>query len=305
MLSRSAPWLLGGLLLPQGCSCVAGRSRIRTPGGWRVAQEIVVGDRVLAVDAGRRHLVVATVAAVAHARRECVALHVGNDILLCTPEHPLFDPERDEFAPAAAWVEGSRTHLLSCTQVGTFEVIRLDRIEREVGTHLVVDLTIERRHPTFVAEGIVVHNKSYGPPVSGFADGPEVSLPEGTDEVEFDLRACLDGNDVNAGLYMRVHAIFRWLGARDERDEDATPWVGLALLGDPQQAYEDGPARPGGTNLDVVVVQSQACSTPLKVVFMRLDGGAEAVGVEWSVTALPDSDPGTNGVLGLEIDEVP
>jgi hypothetical protein len=103
----------------------------------------------------------------------------------------------------------------------------------------------------------------------GQQHGPEISLPEGTDEVEFDLRACLDGNDVNAGLYMRVHAIFRWLGARDERDEDATRWVGLALLGDPQQAYEDGLARPGGTNLDVVVVQSQACSTPLKVVFTR------------------------------------
>lgn len=76
-----------------------------------------------------------------------------------TTDHPIFDPDARGFFPAGDWLLGARSGLLVSDESGVRRESIL-KVERFTRVDEVFDLTVEHAWHTFVAEGVVVHNKS-------------------------------------------------------------------------------------------------------------------------------------------------
>lgn len=164
--------------------CVARGSRIRTPEGFRRIEELEVGDEVYSVDPETGELVAGEITAVQTTQRECVAVACGEgDVLTCTSDHPVYDPEREAYANAGDWVRGDRSKLLAVTDEGV-ESRGVTESDAFVGVRRVFDLTVDTAHHNFVANGYLVHNKS---PLS-----PECRV-DGEQREEYDECTCSDG----------------------------------------------------------------------------------------------------------------
>lgn len=150
--------------------CVARGTRVRTPKGLRAVESLAVGDEVTVIDPQTRALDVGKVSGIRARPRECARLWTRLGPLTLTTDHPLFDPTCAEWAPAGDWVLGLRSTLLVVDDEAVREGL-VTRAERFVGVEEVFDLTIDHPHHDFVAEGVLVHNKTppYRPCL--FADG--------------------------------------------------------------------------------------------------------------------------------------
>ena len=173
-------------------SCVAAGSRVATPDGWLAIELFQPGDAIYAVDVATGALVATVVAAVRRGQRECVALvGAGGQRLCLTPDHPVYAPEHAGFVVAGRFVLGQTTRVLTVAEPGPearVEVTELGVCSTYAGVHSVFDLSVAGAHPTFIAEGFVVHNKSYDPSspstVTGEApstDSASTSSGEGPD----------------------------------------------------------------------------------------------------------------------------
>jgi len=131
--------------------CVARGTKVKTPRGNRNVEELEVGDEIIVVDPNTLAQHASTITAIRRAPRECGRL---NDLTV-TSAHPLFDPEEGVWAPAGDWLLGVREVFL-----GERGPMRVTRAERFVGIEDVFDLTVAHELHTFVANGVVVHNKS-------------------------------------------------------------------------------------------------------------------------------------------------
>lgn len=140
-------------------ACVARGTRVRTPRGLRLIEEIGVGDEVFCVEPDTGQLVVARVSAARSAHRECVSLGFGENELIATSDHPIYCPDTRQWAPAGEWALGKRSWLL---QVSGDDVtpVKLDRTSTFCGIHEVFDLTVDHPLHNFVANDVLVHNKS-------------------------------------------------------------------------------------------------------------------------------------------------
>ncbi len=136
-----------------GCPflCIARGAKVKTPRGEVSVEDLVVGDEVVVIDPVTRESHTGRITVVRSAKRECGRL----DGLRLTSSHPLYDPEKHEWAPAGDWLLGLRTTLQ--TLDGPKRVLK---VERFVGVDDVFDLTVDHPLHTFVADGVVVHNKS-------------------------------------------------------------------------------------------------------------------------------------------------
>ena len=155
------------LALWSGCveevTCVARGSRIATPRGWVAVEALAVGDPIYAVDLAAGALVATTVASVRRGRRECVGLAVeGGDEVVLTPDHPVHAPALGGF------VEAGRVALAQVREVsviagalgeGRVARRRVEARRVDAGVHEVFDVGVASEHHTFVADGLVVHNK--------------------------------------------------------------------------------------------------------------------------------------------------
>lgn len=143
--------------------CVAADALVDTPDGPRPLGAVAVGDRVRSVDPATGEETVAVVVAVRRAVRETVALVAdGGRRLVCTTTHPLYDPDAGVWAPAGDWALGRRTSLLALDGERAAPV-RVVAVEGSAGLRDVVDLTTGGDPHTFVAAGILVHNKEPAP----------------------------------------------------------------------------------------------------------------------------------------------
>ncbi len=144
-------WVALSAIAQLGCDfCIARGAKVKTPRGEVNVEDVAVGDEVIVVDPETLEQHVGRVTHVRTAKRECGRL----DQLRLTSSHPLYDPEKHEWAPAGDWLLGVR-NVLQTTEAPT----RVERAERFVGVDDVFDLTVDHPLHTFVADGVVVHNK--------------------------------------------------------------------------------------------------------------------------------------------------
>ncbi len=154
------------LALGSSC-CVAKGTLVRTPRGERRVEELQVGDEVTCVDpaSGAQH--VARISQVRTSRRECVALEAAGARLVCTSDHPVYDPATGTYADAGDWVLARRRQVLCVASEGAKAVVEVQDRSFDAGVHQVFDLTVDHPLHNFVADGVLVHNKT---PPCGPAD---------------------------------------------------------------------------------------------------------------------------------------
>lgn len=156
-----------------GFACVARGTRVSTPTGPRRVEDFAIGDALITVDPLTGESAVTHVTHIRSAQRECGALTFGDSALTVTSDHPLFDPQTRRFHPAGDWLTGARTRLLAFEGERTRD-LEVAAHQRFVAVSQVFDLTVEHAWHTFVAEGIVVHNKQ--PPPCALPDGRFISV---------------------------------------------------------------------------------------------------------------------------------
>ena len=160
-MSVVSTFVIFGVVAPLvlGCndSCFEERTLVRTPEGLAPIGELRVGDVVVSIDPSTGVESTTHVARISHAWAWCEKLVIDGRSVWLTEEHPLYSPELSEFRSAESWLTGE-LHL-TLSEGG-------DRVATAGGGWLdqrpcrVVDLTVDAEPHTFVAAGIVVHNKS-------------------------------------------------------------------------------------------------------------------------------------------------
>lgn len=301
MFQRRRGSALALTLITPSC-CVTADTRVRSGRGERPAGSLVVGDSILSVELPSGEIVAGTVAQVRHATRECMALRWRDGTLVCTPDHPLYDPDRGDYRPAAAWTAGAARRLLVCSDEGP-RAVDVASVERYAGLHPVVDLSLAQEPRNFIAAGVVVHNKTpvptndWSPPprLTATNTPPEFTLAAPGEARQFRLFACVDGEDFARGnLSIEVRSATSFALAPDQRlwmsfesDEDpATPRAEQV----PSTFYYDGVALP-----------EDPCTQGVLVTFEHVAGPAGAeINVVWYVVVTTDHDADPPGEL-LEV----
>lgn len=157
-------WLVAMAAMSQLGCCIARGAKVKTPRGERRIEALAVGDEVVVVDPLTHEQHVGRVTGIRSARRECSLINS----LKLTSAHPLFDVVEKEWAPAGDWVLGLRTSF-----AGVDGAVRVESAERFVGVDEVFDVSVDHPLHTFVADGVVVHNKE---PIRNFALGTSCDL---------------------------------------------------------------------------------------------------------------------------------
>ena len=263
-------------LLSPAC-CVSGATLVKTPRGEVAAGSLAIGDLVYSVDVASGALVENRVVAVRRATRECVALHWSDGTLICTSDHPIFDPERGVYRSAGDWVTNAARQLLRRTEAGVSPVL-VARAESFVGLHEVVDLTLATEPHNFVAAQIVVHNKSYAVPgPTEEVEGPDFELTTDDRTREFRVNACQNGQDIPYGR-LRLNVDARPIPVPEG---GKSMWLSAFVEGEALEIV-DGPA-PGSLTLDNQLAPA-SCTEGFLVGFMRLDQRDDgSIAVEWRI----------------------
>jgi hypothetical protein len=139
-------------------TCVGEGTLVDTPSGARRIERLEVDDVVIAVDPTTGQREAARVQAIRSSVREVFSFQGG--ALLVTDDHPLFDPTSGTFHPASDWLTGRRSTLMATSS--SWAGVQTVTEHPPAGLHQVFDLVVDHRWHTFVAGGIVVHNKSGG-----------------------------------------------------------------------------------------------------------------------------------------------
>lgn len=189
--------LIQGMMVASGLSgcftgcpfplCVARGTWVRTPHGKRRVEDLVVDDEVVAVDPDSGALVPTRLVAVRSAKRECVQLTVAGRALTLTSDHPVYCPTSKGWHPAGDWALGKRTALLHVSDEGTTQVLPVTQVQLVAAVHDVFDLTVAHDLHNFVADGVLVHNKS---PARMPCEAPDAS----TRVYRYDTCRCPDGS---------------------------------------------------------------------------------------------------------------
>ena len=148
--------------LSAGCwpgLCIARGTQVLTPKGARRIEELAVGDLVYAVDEDTGERVETPITAIRSAMRETGFVEVDGVRLCMTSDHPTYCPDEDLYAPAGDWFLGRRTRLAQVTESG-LRVVEVTAVEPFVAVQEVFDITVEHELHNFVANTILVHNKS-------------------------------------------------------------------------------------------------------------------------------------------------
>ena len=140
--------------------CVGRGTWVTTAGKKRLVEELVAGDEIISVEPTTGAHRVGKITAITTAEKECGVLRLPDGTTLTmTEEHPVYDPTDAAFHPAIEWFSGARSALL-CFEDGKTVVARVAERTPFFDIRTVYDLTVESAWHTFVADGVVVHNKS-------------------------------------------------------------------------------------------------------------------------------------------------
>jgi hypothetical protein len=153
-LASAALGLAGGL----SC-CIARGSRVQTPRGLRAIETLEADDQVVVVDPESGEVFEAPLVATRSAIRETIVLRGDGFSLRCTTDHPLWDPDGAVWADAGDWALGRRRALLFVDEARRVRRVEVTERTLDGGVIEVFDLSVDHPVHTFVAEGVVVHNK--------------------------------------------------------------------------------------------------------------------------------------------------
>ncbi len=157
---------LSGCIFVEDDSCVADGALVSTPQGLRAIESLRVGDLVWAVDLRTGERIPTPITKIRTATRECLALQLGERALQCTPDHPVYSATSKTFVPAIAFLQGEAREVLVVDDQGS-RVEPVQAVRTDVGLRRVFDLTVASEHHNFVANGVLVHNKSEACYVTG------------------------------------------------------------------------------------------------------------------------------------------
>lgn len=187
-----------------GCdtiACVERGTLVVTPQGQRPIEDLSLGDEVVSIDPFSGTRTTTTVARVRYALSWCEKLQLGDRSLWLTAEHPVYSPERGAFEPASEWFTGTLDQVQEGWGGG---VAARGGSWFEQRPCRVVDLTVSDSPHTFLANGIVVHNKSPVPECFDDTDcGPdefcEFEYCTPCESAPPDLPRCIANNDAGIG----------------------------------------------------------------------------------------------------------
>ncbi len=139
--------------------CISEGTAIATPYGPKFVEQLQVGDIVLSPDPVTAQMYTGRVVSIQTAIRKCLAMTFENGaVLRVTPEHPVWDALESEFKPAAEF-SASDFVSVSIPESPARSRARIVHIDKQVERCRVFNLSIASLPHTFVANGVVVHNK--------------------------------------------------------------------------------------------------------------------------------------------------
>lgn len=145
-------------------SCVGEGTLIATPYGATLIECLQIGDIVISPDPLTNTTHFGRVTAIRTAFSQCLTFSLeGGGELLVTQEHPLWDPVALKFKPAGKF-RSSNTVTVSDGKLGAMRQLSIVEISGQHVMKRVYDLTITSPAHTFIANGVVVHNKT--PPLT-------------------------------------------------------------------------------------------------------------------------------------------
>ena len=157
-----------------GGGCFPTGTKIATPRGTVSIETLASGDEVLAVDTDGR-TVRTSVKVLFISKSPVVQIRTGKEVLSATEEHPI-SIGRGRFRQAVNLRPGDR---ILKWKDGRLVKRKVHGISHPVGDELVFNLQVEAPN-TFIADGIVVHNKGGG----CFPVGTPICTPKGETAIE-------------------------------------------------------------------------------------------------------------------------
>ena len=141
-----------------GTSCIAEGALVETPDGARPIETLRVGDSILSVDPDTGRRVPTVLTAIRTARRACLRVTTARGrVLVATADHPCFSPRTHAYVPLGELVAQGEAALLD---TGSMTPDAIVAVEEEDTLRTVYDLTVASKLHNFVADGVLVHNKS-------------------------------------------------------------------------------------------------------------------------------------------------
>ncbi len=139
--------------------CISEGTAIATPGGEILVENLHVGDIVVSPDPLTKRWYTGRVTSIRTALRKCLVFSLEDGgALQVTPEHPLWEPASLRFKPAGEFTSFSEV-AYSNSKSNDFTAARIVAISDAVTMTRVFDLTIDSKSHTFIANGVIVHNK--------------------------------------------------------------------------------------------------------------------------------------------------
>jgi hypothetical protein len=140
--------------------CVAAGTLVSTPTGERAIEDLAIGDLVYALDPHTGERVATAINFVRSKTRRCLDFQIeGGATLRCTHDHPVYSPDHHSYANAGHWRSGELTHMLVVTDEG-LERRRVAHVEQAPEDCVVFDIGVEHELHNFLANRVLVHNKS-------------------------------------------------------------------------------------------------------------------------------------------------
>ncbi len=149
--------------------CFPAGTKIATPNGPVAIETLSSGDEVLAV-AENGLTVRTTVRTIFVSKCSTLSISTGESVLVTTEEHPV-SFKGSCFRPAGEFRPGD--HIV-VRKGGGFAIGRVQKVSFAATRNLVFNLEVDEPH-TFMAEGIVVHNKGGGSTGGSFRSGSSSS----------------------------------------------------------------------------------------------------------------------------------
>lgn len=152
------------VFMTAGCpgdpACVAQGTLIRSPQGDLLVEDLRVGDVVYSYNLLHQEVIPARVVRVGSAYDDCVEFRSNGGIPLgATLSHRIYSPQTGKYEDASKWFSGELRELgLVMTDYSFAKRTSLDVVP--IGRRRVFDITVESPFANFIANGVLVHNKT-------------------------------------------------------------------------------------------------------------------------------------------------